>query len=138
MNLFLPTVNALLNFSSFVFLILVYAQIKRGQKIAHQKSMVLALIFSSVFLICYLYYHYKVGSVPYPAHDWTRPLYFAILIPHVILAAMMVPFIVVIVFAAYRKNWILHKKWAKRVWPVWVFVSASGVAVYLLLYRHYW
>lgn len=131
---FLPTINAFLNFSSFSFLILGYFQIKRGHREAHQRSMAMALIFSTVFLICYLYYHYTVGSVPYEHQDWTRPIYFAILIPHIILAAGMLPFIGLAVFSAGKGDFDKHKKWARIAWPLWVFVSATGVLVYLMLY----
>jgi len=81
-----------------------------------------------------LVYHFKVGSVPYPYHDWTRTAYFAILIPHVILAAVMVPFIIVAVRYALKGRYDRHRKLVRWVWPVWMFVSISGVAVYLMLY----
>ncbi|MDH3939232.1 MAG: DUF420 domain-containing protein, partial [candidate division Zixibacteria bacterium] len=87
------------------------------------------------FLTCYLIYHAEVGSVPYPHHDWTRPLYFAILVPHVILAALMVPFILITVWLAWREKFIRHRRLARLVWPVWLFVSISGVVIYLMLYR---
>lgn len=96
--------------------------------------MLAALVSSGLFLISYLIYHYYVGSVPYPYHDWTRPLYFIVLIPHVILAGLMTPFIFTIVILAFRENFEKHRRLAKIVWPVWMFVSLSGVAVYLMLY----
>lgn len=135
MNLMFPTINASLNFLSLVFLVVGYVVIKKGHKKAHQLTMLLALLSSVIFLTCYLIYHYTVGSVAYPFMDWTRPLYFSILIPHVILAILMVPFIVALVYFAAVKNWPKHVKWARIVWPVWVFVSLTGVLVYLLLYR---
>lgn len=135
MNLFFPTLNSLLNLTSFVFLILGYIFIKQNKPSLHKACMLMALIASVLFLGCYLYYHYEVGSVEYPYQDWSRGLYLTILIPHVILATVMVPFILLVVFFAVKQNWIAHKKWAKRVWPVWVFVSLSGVVVYLMLYR---
>lgn len=97
--------------------------------------MLSALITSILFLTSYLIYHYQVGSIPYPHHDWTRPLYFAILIPHIILAALMVPFIITIVWWAFRENFEKHRRLAKFVWPVWMFVSVSGIIVYLMLYH---
>jgi uncharacterized membrane protein YozB (DUF420 family) len=97
--------------------------------------MIAALVASAVFLTTYLIYHYQVGSVPYPYYDWTRPLYFAILIPHVILAAVMVPFIITAVWFALRGQFERHRRIVRWLWPVWMFVSLSGLAVYLLLYR---
>ena len=96
--------------------------------------MLCALVSCAVFLTCYLVYHYQVGSVKYPFMDWTRPLYFIILIPHVILAAVMTPFIFFIVWKAFKRDFVTHKKLARIVWPVWMFVSVTGVVVYLMLY----
>lgn len=131
----LPTINALLNATAAVLLTLGYISIRTGRRVRHRKFMIAALVVSAAFLTTYLVYHYEVGSVPYPHHDWTRPVYFAILIPHIILAAIMVPFIVTIVVLAARGRFDLHRRIARWVWPVWMFVSVSGVVVYLMLYR---
>lgn len=131
----LPTINALLNLICSMLLIAGFIQIKKGNRLLHKKIMIGALITSALFLTSYLLYHYRVGSVPYPYHDWTRPLYFFILIPHVILAALMTPFILTAVWFAFRNDFDRHKKVVRWVWPVWIFVSVSGVAVYLMLYR---
>ena len=133
---FLPTSNALLNSLSAVFLTLGYLKIQAGKPEQHRNCMLAALGFSALFLACYLWYHYLVGSVPYERQDWTRTLYFAILVPHIILAALMVPFIVTTVWLAlWRRNLQTHARLARWVWPVWIFVSVSGVAVYVMLYR---
>jgi uncharacterized membrane protein YozB (DUF420 family) len=131
----LPTLNAVLNGISTILLFLGYIYIKKGRQTTHRKFMIAAIISSALFLISYLIYHYQVGSVPYPHHDWTRPLYFAILIPHVILAAVMVPFILLALYFAVRKRFESHKKITRWLWPVWIFVSLSGIAVYLMLYQ---
>lgn len=131
----LPTVNAILNGISFVLLIIGYRFIKSGQQQQHKRVMISALICSALFLTSYLTYHYQVGSVPYPYHGWTRPLYFTILIPHVLLAALMTPFILVAVWSAFRENFDRHRRIMRWIWPVWMFVSISGVAVYLMLYQ---
>lgn len=131
----LPTVNAILNLTAAIFLTLGYWQIRRGRRVAHTRLMICALICSALFLTSYLTYHYFVGSVPYPYHDWTRPLYFSILIPHVILAAVMSPFVILITWRAYRGDFERHKRLARLVWPVWMFVSITGVLVYLMLHR---
>ncbi len=131
----LPALNATLNLISAVFLALGYVFIKKGRPERHKKMMVAALITSALFLTSYLIYHYAVGSVPYPHHDWTRPVYFAILIPHVILAALMVPFVLMAVYFALRERYDKHTRITRWLWPVWMFVSISGVVVYLMLYR---
>ncbi len=130
----LPTLNAALNFLSAVLLMCGYVAIKRGNRDSHKKIMIAALVSSAIFLACYLVYHFNVGSVPYPHHDWTRPLYFFILIPHVILAALMVPFIIRLVWLAAQGEFVRHAKIARLIWPVWMYVSVTGVVVYGMLY----
>ncbi len=132
---FLSTVNAILNAISALWLLLGYVNIKRGREATHKRFMLAALATSALFLTSYLVYHYAVGSVPYPHHDWTRPVYFAILIPHVLLAALMTPFIVVAVRHAFRGRFQKHRRIVRWLWPVWMFVSVSGIAVYLMLYH---
>lgn len=131
----LPALNAGLNTLSAALLLRGYLQIRRGEREAHRKTMLAALVSSGLFLSSYLVYHFQVGSVPYPHHDWTRPLYFAVLIPHVILAALLVPLVVVLVWRALKGEFARHRRLARWVWPVWIFVSLSGVVVYLMLYR---
>jgi putative membrane protein len=131
----LPTLNATLNLISAFFLAFGYFFIKQGREGAHRRMMIAALISSALFLISYLIYHYAVGSVPYPKQDWTRPVYFIILIPHVILAAAMVPFILMAVWHAWRGAFQKHARITRWLWPVWMFVSVSGVVVYLMLYQ---
>ncbi|RMH73824.1 MAG: DUF420 domain-containing protein [Gemmatimonadetes bacterium] len=132
----LPTLNATLNTVSAVLLTFGYLHIRRGNRETHQKLMIAALISSALFLTSYLIYHYFVGSVKYPHYDWTRPLYFSILIPHVILAALMTPFILVLVWHAWRQQFEKHRRLARWIFPVWMFVSVSGVIVYLMLYHY--
>lgn len=97
--------------------------------------MLTALACSGAFLVSYLIYHADVGSVPYVRMDWTRPVYFAILIPHVILATVMTPFIFLAVRHAIRGRFEQHRRLVRWVYPVWLFVSVSGVMVYWMLYR---
>ena len=133
---FLPTLNATLNFISAVLLAFGYVFIKKQQPQTHKKIMLAAIVSSALFLISYLIYHANVGSVPYQHHDWTRPVYFIILIPHVILAGVMVPFILAAVWLALKGKFDKHKKLVKWVWPVWMFVSISGIVIYLMLYHY--
>lgn len=132
---FLASVNAALNFTSATLLTIGYVNIRRDRQETHRRFMLAALTSSALFLISYLIYHYTVGSVPYPRQDWTRPVYFAILIPHVLLAALMVPFILVAVRHALKQRFEKHRRIMRWVWPVWMFVSVSGIVVYLMLYH---
>jgi putative membrane protein len=131
----LPTLNALLNFTSAILLFIGRIQIKHSRVDRHQKVMIAALISSSLFLISYLVYHIMEGAILYSKYDWTRPVYFIILIPHVILAGLMVPFILLAVRYAYHGKFEKHKRIVRVIWPVWMFVSISGIIVYVMLYR---
>lgn len=131
----LPALNATLNSITAVLLVIGFIFIKRKNIQAHKKVMLLALATSLLFLTSYLIYHFNVGSVAYPHHDWTRALYFSILIPHTILATVMTPFIVFAVWQAFKENFQKHKKIVRWVWPVWMFVSVTGVIVYFMLYQ---
>ena len=131
----LPTLNAALNTLSAILLVLGYRAVKAGDHQRHRHFMSAALCTSTLFLISYLFYHYLVGSVPYPHHDWTRPIYFLVLIPHVVLAAVMVPFILKAVWHAWKGQFEHHKRITRWLWPVWIFVSVSCVVVYWMLYR---
>ena len=130
----LPTLNAMMNFISATLLLIGYIKIKQGKQLTHKKFMLAAFAVSALFLTSYVIYHALAGSTPYPHYDWTRTLYFIILIPHVILAAVMTPFILILLWFALRSRFDLHKKLARFVWPTWMFVSVTGIAVYLMLY----
>lgn len=133
-NSILPTVNASLNGISAILLTLGFLAIKRRDIRNHKRFMAAALLSSAVFLTSYLIYHARYGSVNYPFEDFTRPIYYAILLPHVILAALMTPFIVILVWRASKGEFERHKKLARVVLPVWMFVSVTGVMVYAMLY----
>lgn len=132
---FFPTLNAILNATSGVFLVAGYLFIRRRNINAHRACMVAALIASVLFLICYLIYHYNVGSTKFQGPDWARTLYFVVLIPHTILAALMVPFIITTVIRAFRGQFDRHRKVARWTFPVWLYVSVTGVIVYFMLYH---
>jgi len=131
----LPTLNAILNSVSTVLLLTGYIKIKRNLRESHKKYMIGALISSALFLISYSIYHYYVGSVPYPYFGWTRLLYYIILVPHIILAAVMVPFILAAVWFAWQKKFDKHTRITRLIWPVWMYVSVSGVLIYIMLYK---
>ena len=111
------------------------AKQEKGEQQSHKEFMISALVVSALFLTSYVIYHYHVPSTPYPYHDWTRPIYFTILIPHILLAAVMGPFIIAAVVFAIKGKFESHKKIVKWIWPVWMFVSVSGVIIYLMLYQ---
>ena len=130
----LATVNACLNSLATILLLAGFIAIKRGDRKLHQRIMVAAVVVSAIFLTCYLIHHAQHGSVKYQGRDWTYTLYLAVLIPHVILAMLMVPAILALLWFAWRGNFDRHKAFAKWVWPVWMFVSVSGVFIYFMLY----
>lgn len=131
----LPTLNAVLNGSAAVFLTLGYAFIRRRQVRTHRACMLVALVLSSAFLVSYLMHHAQVGSVPFRGQGALRTVYFAILIPHVLLAAVMVPMALFTVLRAFKGNFAAHRRVAKVTLPIWLYVSASGVVLYLMLYH---
>src|ERR1051325_8171798 len=120
---YFPTLNAILNATSAVLLITGYLFIRRRNIGAHRASMVAALIASMLFLTCYLIYHYNVGSTRFQGPGWARTLYLLILIPHTILAAVMVPFIITVVVRAFRTQFEKHRRVARWTFPVWLYVS---------------
>jgi uncharacterized membrane protein YozB (DUF420 family) len=131
----LPAVNAFLNSVSAVLLLLGFVFIKRKQIARHRACMLAAFGVSTVFLVCYLVHHARVGSVPYTGTGPLRVLYFAILIPHVLLAAAVVPLALTTIYRGLKGNVVKHKPLARVTLPVWLFVSVSGVVVYLMLYQ---
>lgn len=133
--LFFPTLNACLNFTALIFLLLGRRVVKRGDVRAHRRWMTLALATSALFLSSYLYYHFVVGSeVKYQGAGFMKGLYYLVLFPHILLATAQIPFIALAVVSALRRNFRLHVRVVRWVWPVWVYVSVTGVLVYLMLY----
>src|SRR5829696_1842831 len=119
----LPAVNASLNGLATVFLTLGYVFIKRGQRDAHRNCMVAAFITSTVFLACYLTYHYSVTAVTkFQGQGIVRPIYFFILITHIILAVVIVPMILMTLYRAWKQRWEAHKKISRVTWPLWMHV----------------
>ena len=130
-----PAIDATLNGSSAVLLLVGRSLIKRGNMAAHRAVMIAALLSSSAFLTCYLYYHWHVGSVHFKGQGWSRPLYFSILISHTILAATIVPMIIITLNRALRERFDRHRAIARWTYPLWMYVSITGVIVYFMLYH---
>lgn len=132
----LPAVNATLNSLSAILLMLGFVFIKRGNKIAHRNCMIAAFTTSVVFLTCYLTYHFTVQTVTrFQNPEWFRPIYLAILLTHTVLAVVIVPLILMTLNRARRQDFEAHKRIARWTWPLWMYVSVTGVVVYLLLYQ---
>jgi len=131
----LPSVNATLNFTAAILLIWGYLLIRRKQVQTHRKVMLTAFAVSSLFLVCYLVYHSQVGSVPYQKTGALRVIYFSILITHTMLAAAVPPLAIVTLNRGLKARFDKHRRIARWTLPIWLYVSVTGVVVYLMLYR---
>lgn len=130
----LPALNACLNGTSALLLTAGYVFIKRKNEQAHRNCMVGALATSSLFLASYLYYHFHAGRTVFP-ENWFKPIYLVILLTHTVLAVVIVPLIIAAVVQAFRRRFESHKKITRWTWPLWMYVSVTGVVIYLLLYQ---
>jgi putative membrane protein len=133
----LPAVNAFLNGTSAVLLSMGYVCIRRRRVTGHKICMSTAFAVSCLFLISYLIHHYQAGSVPFSGQGWIRPVYFSLLISHVILAALVVPLALTTLYRAVSARFDKHVRIARWTLPIWLYVSVSGVVVYVMLYRLY-
>lgn len=131
----LPAINACFNTLSTMFLTLGFVFIRRGRKAAHRNCMIAALCTSTLFLIGYLIYHFNVPGVTRFPENWFKPVYLAILVTHTVLAAAILPLILTTVIFAVRGRFEWHKRIARWTWPMWMYVSVTGVLIYLLLYQ---
>ena len=129
-----PQTTVTLNTLSTILLLAGYWAIRTGRRELHRRLMLAALVSSAAFLTVYLSYHALHGRTLYPFHDWTRTAYLLVLIPHTILAGVIVPFILWGVALAWRARFEAHRRLMRWVWPAWVYVSVTGVLVYLMLY----
>ncbi len=133
----LPAVNAFLNATSAVLLTVGYLFIRRKKAASHKICMLTAFGVSCLFLVSYLIHHYQVGSIPFSGQGWVRPLYFTLLISHIILAALIVPLALVAVYRGLNAQFEKHVKITRWALPIWLYVSVSGVIVYVMLYQLY-
>jgi putative membrane protein len=133
----LPFVNSCLNATATVLLVLGFIFIKSGNKKAHGITMALALLVSAVFLGCYLYYHYHVGHVKFAGQGGIRTFYYGLLISHIILAIVNLPMIIMTVIPVLKQRFDKHKRMAKWTLPIWLYVSVTGVIIYLMCYVWY-
>ena len=131
----LPALNAALNGLSTILLLTGWVLIKRGERQKHRACMIAALVVSALFLTSYVIYHVQVGSVPFKGTGWIRVVYFAVLIPHVVLAAAIVPPILITASRGLSAKYDTHRRIARWTLPLWLYVSVTGVIVYLMLYQ---
>ena len=131
----LPTVNATLNTISAIFLTTGFFMIRRRKTVAHRNCMIAAFVVSGLFLTSYLIYHYYAGSTPFEGSGWIRTIYFAGLIPHIILAALILPLALTTLYFALRKQFTKHRRIARWTLPIWLYVSVTGIIVYWMLYH---
>ena len=127
--------NAALNTLSAVFLCAGYFFIRSKNIRTHRACMLAAFACSTLFLVSYLIYHFQVGSVPYQGRGWIRAAYFAILMTHTILATAVVPLALITLTRALREKFTAHRRIARWTFPIWLYVSVTGVVVYIMLYR---
>ena len=137
----LPAVNGSLNGLSAVFLTAGYVFIKRRNQNAHRNCMIAAFVTSTLFLACYLTYHFYLakvlhrGPTKFVDPAWFRPIYLAILLTHTVLAVVIVPLVFMTLSRALRQRFDAHRKIARWTWPLWMYVSVTGVLIYFLLYQ---
>jgi uncharacterized membrane protein YozB (DUF420 family) len=134
----LPAVNASLNALSGILLACGYTLMRQRRIELHRRFMIAAFAASSLFLVCYVIYHAQVGSVPFPRQGFVRLLYFVILITHVVLAATVPPLAIVTLTRGLKGRYPQHRRIARWTFPIWMYVSVTGVLVYVLLYQPTW
>lgn len=133
----LPHVNAALNAVAGILLLIGRVHIARRRINAHRAAMLAALSVSALFLVGYISYHVSAPIFVFRGQGAIRPVYYALLISHVVMAAVAIPLVLVTAWRALHRDDVRHRRWARWTWPVWMFVSVSGVVVYLMLYQIY-
>lgn len=131
----LPHLNAALNGISGALLIVARAQIARHRIEQHRRTMLAALLMSALFLVSYIAYHYAAPIFRFRGQGWIRPVYYSLLVSHVLLAAVALPMIAVTAVRGLRRRDARHRDLARWTWPVWMYVSVTGLLVYALLYH---
>jgi len=133
----LPLLNAILNSLSAVLISRGYVAIRCRHELVQKACMLAACVTSALFLISYLTYHYHIGSKPFPGQGGIRLVYFTILLSHTLLAVVIVPLVVLTLLRAWKAQWPRHRRLARWTLPLWLYVSVTGVVVYLMLYQLY-
>lgn len=131
----LPALNAILNGASAVLIATARRFIRHRRIEAHKRTMIAAVVTSSLFLISYLYYHAHVGSVRFQGQGWVRPVYFTILLTHTVLAAAIVPLVLTTLTLGLKRRDARHRRLARWTYPIWMYVNVTGVVIYVMLYH---
>lgn len=134
---FFALLNAILNSTVSLLLVLGLLTAKAGRWELHRRVMMAAMVLSALFLVSYILHHLFAGDTPFGGEGWIRPVYYFILLTHILLAATSLPFILLTAYKALSGRYPEHRKLAKRVWPVWFYVSVTGVVVYLMISPYY-
>ena len=132
---FLPTLNACLNAAAAVAIVIGVLAIRRRRIAVHRAAMLTAFGVSTAFLVSYLVYHYQTGSRPFPGGGWLRSVYLTILVTHTVLAVVIGPLVLVTLYRALTRQFARHVRVARWTFPLWLYVSVTGVVVYWMLYR---
>lgn len=133
----IPPFLAILNATAATLLIIGYSYVRKGNRAVHKACMISALVVSTVFMVFYLYYHAKIGNIPFAGTGVIRPVYFSILATHVILAAVLFPMALVTAGFALTGRTIRHRRIAKWTLPIWLYVSVTGIVIYLMAFHIY-
>jgi putative membrane protein len=129
----LPAANAVFNSLSAICLVSGYVNIRRRRRETHMRFMIAAVVFSALFLVSYITYHYFHGDTKFPGQGWVRPMYFALLISHIGLSMVALPLVFATLWYATRRQFRFHRRVARWTFPIWLYVSVTGVIVYLVL-----
>ncbi len=129
----LPAANAVFNSLSAICLVFGYINIRQRRRDVHMRFMVAAVVFSALFLVSYITYHYFHGDTKFPGQGWIRPVYFALLISHIGLSMVALPMVFATLWYATRSQFAFHKKVSRWTFPIWLYVSVTGVIVFLVL-----
>jgi uncharacterized membrane protein YozB (DUF420 family) len=132
---YFPALNATLNGTSAALLLTGRVLIAKGRMAAHRTCMIAAVVASSLFLACYVFFHLNAGNIRFLGQGWSRPVYFSILISHVVLAIVIVPLAIITLSRGLRARYDRHRVIARWTWPLWMYVSVTGVLVYFMLYQ---
>ena len=132
---YFPALNATLNGTSAALLLTGRVLIAKRRVAAHRACMIAAVISSALFLLCYLFFHYEAGNIRFLGRGWARPVYFSILISHVTLAIVIVPLAIATLTFGLKARYVQHRAIARWTWPLWMYVSVTGVVIYFMLYR---
>ncbi|MEO0572312.1 MAG: DUF420 domain-containing protein [Bacteroidota bacterium] len=134
---FLPPIYATINGLTALLLVIAVIAIRKGKKGVHQRLMTTCIVLSAAFLVMYVAYHMTSDSTPFGGEGWIRPIYFFILISHILLSIIIIPLVLITYSKTMLKDFVAHRKWAKYTFPIWLYVAVTGVIVYVMISPYY-